>query len=37
MVGVTPAGTAAARSFYDTMIRISNRAPWAAQRTERAE
>ena len=29
MVRVTPAGTAAARRFYDTMIRMSNRAPWA--------
>jgi PadR family transcriptional regulator PadR len=37
MVRVTPAGTAAAKNFYDTMIRISNRAPWAAQRTELAE
>jgi PadR family transcriptional regulator, regulatory protein PadR len=36
MVHVTPAGTAAARKFYDSMTRISNRAPWAAQRTERA-
>ena len=31
MVRVTPTGTVAARSFYDTMIRISNRAPWAVQ------
>ncbi|WP_285288955.1 PadR family transcriptional regulator [Alloacidobacterium dinghuense] len=37
MVRVTPAGTAAARSFYDTMIRMSNRAPWARRRTEGAE
>ena len=37
IVRVTPAGTASARGFYETMIRISNRAPWAAQRTERAE
>src|ERR1700704_4193873 len=37
MVRVTPAGTGAARSFYDTMMRISNRAPWAAQRMERAK
>src|SRR5258705_13572597 len=37
MVRVTTAGKAAARSFYDTMMRISNRAPWATQQTERAE
>lgn len=37
MIRVTPAGTAAARSFYDTMIRISNRAPWGAPRKEWAE
>jgi DNA-binding PadR family transcriptional regulator len=36
MVRVTSAGTAAARSFYDTMICISNRAPWAV-RSEGAE
>jgi hypothetical protein len=36
MVRVTLAGTAAARSFYDTMIRISNRAPWAVQQKEGA-
>jgi PadR family transcriptional regulator, regulatory protein PadR len=37
MVRVTPAGTAAAKNFYDTMTRISNHAPWAASRTERAK
>jgi DNA-binding PadR family transcriptional regulator len=37
MVCVTRNGTAAARSFYETMIRISDRAPWAAQRKARAE
>ena len=37
MVCVTPAGTAAARSFYDAMIRMSNRAPWARQRAKGAE
>jgi hypothetical protein len=36
MVHVTPAGTAAARRFYDTMIRMSIRAPWA-RRTEGTE
>jgi DNA-binding PadR family transcriptional regulator len=34
MVRVTPAGKAAARSFYDSIIRISNSAPWSVQRTE---
>jgi PadR family transcriptional regulator, regulatory protein PadR len=29
MVRVTPAGKAAARSFYEAIIRISNSAPWA--------
>src|ERR1700727_2597235 len=36
-VRVTPAGAAAARSFYDTIIRISNCAPWVARRTEGAQ
>lgn len=36
MVRVTSAGRAAARSFYDSIIRISNRVPWAAQHTEKA-
>lgn len=36
MVRVTSAGKAAARSFYDAIIRISNRAPWATQQTEEA-
>jgi len=31
MVRVTAAGKAAARSFYDTIIRISDQAPWAQQ------
>jgi PadR family transcriptional regulator PadR len=31
MVRVTSAGNAAARSFYDTIIRISDQAPWAQQ------
>ena len=37
MVRVTSAGTVAARSFYDTMIRISNHAPWAARPTAGGE
>ena len=37
MVRVTPAGKAAARSFYDSIIRISNRAPWGARESEGAE
>jgi DNA-binding PadR family transcriptional regulator len=36
MVRVTAAGAAAAKNFYDTIIQISNRAPWAVQRTEQA-
>ena len=36
MVRVTSAGKAAARSFYDAIIRISDQAPWA-QQTEDAE
>ena len=35
MVRVTPAGAAAARNFYDTMIRMSNRAPWVARHRPR--
>jgi PadR family transcriptional regulator, regulatory protein PadR len=34
MVRVTAAGKAAARRFYDSIIRISNSAPWSVQRTE---
>jgi PadR family transcriptional regulator PadR len=37
MVRVTSAGAAAARSFYDTVIRMSNRAPWARRRLEGVE
>jgi DNA-binding PadR family transcriptional regulator len=36
MVRVTSAGKAAARSFYDIIIRISDGAPWEGQRTEEA-
>lgn len=35
MVRVTTAGKAAARGFYDSIIRISIRAPWSVQRTEK--
>ena len=34
MVRVTAAGKAAARSFYDTIIRITDQAPWAQQRED---
>lgn len=36
MVRVTATGRAAARSFYDSIIRISDRAPWAAANMEKA-
>jgi len=36
MVRVTAAGKAAAEEFYDAIIRISNRAPWATPHTEDA-
>ncbi len=36
MVRVTTAGKVAARNFYDAIIRISNRAPWATPNTEDA-
>ena len=36
MVRVTAAGKAAAGEFYDAIIRISNRAPWATPHTEDA-
>lgn len=36
MVSVTSAGKAAARSFYNAIIRISDRAPWAVHDTEDA-
>jgi len=34
MVRVTAAGKAAARSFYDTIISITDQAPWAQQRED---
>jgi PadR family transcriptional regulator, regulatory protein PadR len=36
MVRVTTDGKAAAKSFYNAIIRISNRAPWAIHDTEDA-
>jgi PadR family transcriptional regulator, regulatory protein PadR len=36
MVRVTAAGKAAAGNFYDAIIRISNRAPWATPHSEEA-
>jgi PadR family transcriptional regulator, regulatory protein PadR len=36
MVRVTTAGKAAAGNFYDAIVRISNRAPWATPGTEKA-
>lgn len=36
MVRVTIAGKAAASNFYQTIIRVSGRAPWATRHTEEA-
>ena len=37
MVRVTTAGKAAARSFYDSIIRISNSAPWSCKERSRSD
>lgn len=37
MVRVTPAGSRAAKDFYETMMRISRNASWATQRTRGAQ